>query len=191
MAATFQIPCPQCKQKITASEQIRGKKVRCKGCAHVFAIPAAPPKPTPDEDEDDIKSYGITEADQVIVHRCPHCAEVLESEDTVICIHCGYNTTTRQRMKTEKSVETTSQERLAWLAPGFGAIAGILLLIMFDLFFTLKLPKMVKTGEDMEFFTGKGVQLWTVILSLIGMFFLGKFAVGRLILNPTPPEKIK
>src|SRR5258708_5226632 len=106
MASTIEIACPECQKKFKAPGEVQGKKVRCKGCGHVFAIPAAPvakeapakAKPKFDDDEDDGKGYGVAAATEEGVARCPHCAQALENPDVVICINCGYNLKTRQRV---------------------------------------------------------------------------------------------
>ena len=75
-----------------------------------------------------------------------------------------------------------------WLLPGMLAAFSILLLIVFDIVFCFVLPGWLK-GGDWEFLSYGGIKLWMVIMSLFAMFFAGKFAVQRLILNPTPPER--
>ena len=50
MATPLVASCPECRKQIKASDELAGKKVRCKGCGHVFVIPAAAaekPKPAP------------------------------------------------------------------------------------------------------------------------------------------------
>src|SRR5207249_1834496 len=110
--------------------EIEGKKVRCKSCGAVFvakagppikpapakaaatkpakppAKPATPPKPEPaketlrfkEDEDDDGKAYGVTHEE--LGARCPECANAMESETAKICLHCGYNTITRQRKTT-------------------------------------------------------------------------------------------
>jgi len=36
-----------------------------------------------------------------------------------------------------------------------------------------------------------GLRVWEVVISLFVMWFMGKYAFKRLILNPTPPEAKK
>ncbi len=55
MATTFVIACPECERQVKVSEDLVGKKIRCKGCEHVFAVKAPagsaakapPPAPKP------------------------------------------------------------------------------------------------------------------------------------------------
>jgi hypothetical protein len=200
MTATIDVSCPECKKQVKATTELQGKKVRCKGCGHVFTIPAAAPgkdaKPAPAKaaakpaDDDDLKAYSVTAAADDAKPRCPHCAMELENEDVVICIHCGYNLKTRQRLGTKKTYDVTAADRSAWLMPGFIALAAIFGLIVFDLFFCLALPRMVERG-DWEWLAAGGVRLWVVIFSIGAMLVLAKFAYQRLIVEPNPPEKTR
>jgi DNA-directed RNA polymerase subunit M/transcription elongation factor TFIIS len=202
MANTIEISCPECHKQIKAAPELQGKKVRCKGCGHVFPIPA-PDKPGKEakpavvmvakkgDDDDDVTAYAVAKEESTALPRCPHCALEMESEDAVVCIHCGYNTLNRQRMMTRKTYETTAGDRLGWLMPGFLSLFAIFVLIGFDLFFCLKLPKMVEKDEDWSWLGSGPVRLWMVIFSVFAMLALAKFAFSRLIVNRTPPEKIK
>jgi predicted Zn finger-like uncharacterized protein len=199
------VSCPQCKAPIKATDELIGKKVRCKGCGHIFVISAGPtekPKPvkaTPtkpapakvkaDEEEGSPNPYGFADEEEA-APRCPHCAQELDSHDSVICIHCGYNTVTRQRVQSKKVVETTGGDTFMWLLPGLGAVFFILVLIGIDICYCLLSPGWAQ-GGDYEWLTAGGFRLWFFIMTLFGMFFAGKFAFSRLILNPTPPEKLK
>lgn len=40
MATTFVIACPECEKQVKVSEEHVGKKIRCKGCEHVFTVKA-------------------------------------------------------------------------------------------------------------------------------------------------------
>jgi predicted Zn finger-like uncharacterized protein len=50
MATTFVIACPECSKQVRVSDEHVGKKIRCKGCGHVYPVPApaaATPPPAP------------------------------------------------------------------------------------------------------------------------------------------------
>jgi hypothetical protein len=203
MATPLTVACPQCKQAIKASDELVGKKVRCKGCAHVFVIAASaaekpkPPKPAAAPakakapaaaDDEGPREYGFVDSEEAVT-RCPHCAVELDP-DAKICVHCGYNTVTRQRVETKKTIETTSGDQLAWLMPGLLAAFAVLVLLGMALVYCFLLPKWVQ-GGDYDWLSYGGFKVWFVIMCLFGMFFSGKFAVQRLVLNPTPPEKIR
>ena len=100
MAEAITIACPECGKKINVASEAVGKKVRCKGCEHVFVVrapaekkaakpapakaPAKAPaaakkapdpkaaKPKADDDEEDPNPYGVTSLD--LAPRCPDCA---------------------------------------------------------------------------------------------------------------------
>lgn len=40
MSASFVIACPECQKQVRASDDLIGKKIRCKGCSSVFAVEA-------------------------------------------------------------------------------------------------------------------------------------------------------
>lgn len=195
MASPIVIACPECQKQLKVPAEAQGKKVRCK-CGHMFAVPAtAPEKPRPapakaasaaDADSESA-NYGLTE-DESSVPRCPHCAAELESANARICLNCGYDTVTRQRVRTKKVAEITAADRTAWLMPGFGAVVGIGVLVLFDLIYCLVMPRLLKDG-DWEWVTYGGFRVWIVIATLFVMAYLAKFAVQRLILQPTPPER--
>lgn len=187
---TNDVSCPECHKQIKAKPELQGKKVRCKGCGHIFVIPAgSEAKPaTTAAATDELESYGIAADKDEGVPRCPHCAKELASAEAVICLHCGYNMQTRQRVATVKVEETTAGDRMMWLLPGFLCLAGIALLIGFDLFYCLVLPRLA-AKKDWEFITYGGIRLWVVIISIFVMLMLGRFAFRRLIREPTPPEQ--
>jgi hypothetical protein len=209
MAETIVVACPECKKQLRVPVEIRGKKVRCKGCSHIFPIPAAddgvkpapaakaapatkpaPAKPKPADDDEfgTANPYAVSHEENAEIPRCPHCAAEMESAEAIICLGCGYNTVTRQRVGTKKTEEITPGDRMTWLMPGLAAVGGILFLFLFDLFFCFVVPRLVK-DSDYDWLDYGAFRLWAVIISLFAMFFLGKFAVKRLVLHPTPPER--
>lgn len=193
MSATIAIACPDCHKELKVPAELAGKKIKCKGCGATFPIQAkAAPTPPPAKpksilDDDGPAQFGLQAADKGVA-RCPHCATALESDDAVICIHCGYNLRTRQRIESRKVVETTSSDQMAWLLPAFACLVLILVLIGFNLWYLLKLEEALE-GSGLEWLAYKGFKVWVVIISLFAIFFAGKFAVRRLILQPRPPEQ--
>lgn len=215
MATTLLISCPECDKKIKAPVELKGKKIRCKGCGHAFVVQAGaggeeadvipvqaeparpkaakPKRPAhpvaPGDDEDDPNPYGVTRLAEG--HRCPHCAHEMETEDSVICLNCGYNTLTRTHHATKKTIEHTGMDWFLWWLPGILCILSILLLIISDILYVLLIDSIV--GEDwlVSWLAHGGIKLWMIIVSLFFMFFAGRFAVLRLIFNYRPPEKEK
>ncbi len=213
MATTIVIVCPECNRPVKAPDNVLGKKVRCKFCQASFVArkgpdkpssgksakaptgkpakapaqkPAKPNKPVLDEDEDQ-NPYGVTTLD--LTPRCPHCANELESEDDVICLHCGYNTRTREQFKTHKIYDLTFGEHFLWLLPGIACVLLVLAVIGFDIWYLLKIDDVVdKSAWWGEALSHGGIKLWVVIMSLFTIYLAGKFAIRRLILHPKPPE---
>jgi hypothetical protein len=216
MATTLLISCPECDKKIKAPAELKGKKIRCKGCGHAFVVqggggdeeadvlpvqaeparpkaakpkrPAQPAAPVDDEDNPD--PYAVTSLTEG--HRCPHCAYEMESEDSVICLHCGYNTLTRTHHGTKKTLEHTNMDWFLWWLPAILCILWILSMIISDILYLLLIDTLVGDSDWMtSWLAHGGIKLWMIIVSLFFMFFAGRFAVKRLIFNYRPPEKEK
>ena len=47
MATTIVVTCPECKKQMKASDELAGKKIRCKGCDNVFAVKVPGAKSSP------------------------------------------------------------------------------------------------------------------------------------------------
>jgi DNA-directed RNA polymerase subunit M/transcription elongation factor TFIIS len=206
MAEAITIICPECEKKMTVPADAVGKKVRCKGCQHVFAVtapadkkaPPAPkvkpakskPKPT-DEDEEDDTPIGVTALDTA--PRCPNCANEMESEEAVICLTCGYNTRTRIRVETKAVEDTTFMTWFWWLLPGILCALFFIILLTFDILYTIKIDNYVDKENDWYAFVAAGFfKIWfiwapTTFLN-VGLL---TFAVRRLVLHPKPPERVK
>jgi len=144
--------------------------------------------PVMDQEEETSNPYGITDLDER--RRCPYCTEPMEEED-IICINCGYNTQTRAHIRIERTYANTPGDIFAWLLPGIFCVVGIFCIIGFDLFWWFGLEEFFwKPMDDFFGFSSisNGLKVWEVVISLFVMWFMGKYAFKRLILNPTPPE---
>jgi hypothetical protein len=146
-------------------------------------------KPSLDEDEEDANPYGVTE--EYLGPRCPDCANAMEEGD-IVCLHCGYNTQTRERSRTRKVHDTTEMDYFLWWLPGIACVLTIIFLITWDIVYCLKIQDWVDyddPGAPWYWWIGHfAIKLWMVIISLFFMFYAGKFAVKRLILDNQPPE---
>jgi len=245
---TIAISCPECKRPIKAPAGAVGKKMRCKGCEHVFIIqapataggvtakpaaqptkagkpgvkpgkppapeksvkPAKPEKPaalTGDEEEDP-NPYGVTHMDET--PRCPQCAAEMASADAVICIHCGFNTRTREQVRTRKVRHATGGDKFMWLLPGILSAVAVLLLIGYCFFHHFALPnileekwdeymekhssriEVLKKEENIEMWKAAlihpAIEVWIIIPILFASYKLGRFAVNRLVYHREPPE---
>jgi DNA-directed RNA polymerase subunit RPC12/RpoP len=211
MADTIEITCKECGKEMKAAATLKGKKIRCKGCGGVVLVkgklvkaaavvekPVAQPaddrpksaKEKLDEEFADNNPYDITQLEEG--HRCPHCANELEGEDAVICLHCGFNTKTREWNKTVHTVGLTGMDWFKWLAPPifcallFFVFAGVVVwLVGFskDLF--------LEYQEEWWMFGVRAMQLWGSVFCLACMYGCAHFAIKRLIFHPKPLEKVK
>jgi len=186
----FVVPGPAAKPapaKAPAGKASPNKPAPDKGAKAVKAPAPPPPRPASSDEEDDGKAYGITTED--LTPRCPECANEMESEDAVVCLHCGFNTLTRQKAKTRKVRHITGGQIFLWLLPGILAALGTILLIVFDILYLVKIEDWVGTEGFLAYtLNNKGAKIWLSLTSVFVVSFLGRFAINRLILNPKPPE---
>ncbi|HVK14336.1 MAG TPA: hypothetical protein VM597_36685 [Gemmataceae bacterium] len=175
MAATFVIACPECSKQVKVSEEHVGKKIRCKGCQHVFPVrapggtppapkkagaaktKAAPPPPEPEPQAEDDEwqqggKYSLAATDDAIA-RCPFCAMQLESNEARICLNCGYDTVKRQRPEVKQVYAHTGFELFMWWLPAIMCILIMIGSIVWYLFFWQLIPGWL---EDSWFEDEKG-----------------------------------
>jgi hypothetical protein len=208
MANLIAFACPDCEKEIKAPAEIEGKKIRCKACGATFTArsqavkstkppksapvkPKEPPKKPVDDDlEADHNPYGIDHLD--LSPRCPHCAAEMESEDAIICLSCGYNTQTRMLVESRRLHRTTGGDVFIWLLPGIICAIMVLVMIGFIVFLFVSLPDIIKENQNAWWaFSVRASLLWGTIFALFVIFFCARFAIKRLILHPTPPERQK
>ncbi len=212
--ATIAISCPKCENEIKLPPELEGKKIRCKECSHVFVVKApagvkkaAKAKPDKKADkggkeaaakakakadaeaDDDANPYKVTDHD--FLPRCAYCAKEMESEDQVVCLNCGYNHRTRERIAPQKTLELTGGDWFLHLLPGILCALWLLSLIASIVVYWTVFPN-IAAENDAEwwsvFFALPG-RLWDTVISLFIGFFVGRFAVKRLILHPRPTER--
>jgi hypothetical protein len=187
MAELIQATCPKCNKVFKAPVALRGKKVKCKGCGQVIPVIE---KQEEDEWAKNLKGYGVTvEADEG-VPRCPFCASELESAADAVCLKCGYNLQTRQRMRTEIYNPLTGEDYFMWYLPPVLACLGVIFCIVFMVFIWTEWPDLepiylgwIQTEEWAAVYT-------TVFLGFI-IFGCASFAIKRFVFQPTPPQMEK
>jgi hypothetical protein len=202
MASTITITCPECDKQLRAPSDALGKKIRCKACGATFsargpggkatqAKPAGKPakgakgrKPA-DDDEADDTPYVMTE--EYLGRRCPDCANAMEEEDR-ICLHCGYDTLTRDKARTRLVREQTGMDYFWWLLPGVLCALVFFVLVGFDAYYWAAIDKETFGDVWYDFLGGQFTKIYTTLIILFIVYQTGKFAVKRLILNPKPPE---
>jgi DNA-directed RNA polymerase subunit RPC12/RpoP len=161
----------------------------------VKAVPArkraAPAKKKKvEDDEEDSNPYDVTNTD--LATRCPYCAGALE-DGQVICLECGYNTITRERTtKVVKTIEHNFWDWFLWLLPGGICAIVAIGLVVWDVLYWIFAASIFDQNTWYGWLLAHyGIKIWMVIISLFFVYYSGKFAVRRLILNYRPPEKIK
>jgi DNA-directed RNA polymerase subunit RPC12/RpoP len=196
MAETILISCPECSKKLRTPSRLQGKKIRCKACNHIFtatpdAITAKGKKASPNPDyEADHNPYIVL--DNEGTYRCPHCAGEMESEDAIICLHCGYNTQLRERHQTKAIYQTTGMDYFVWLLPGIACALVVLALIGFIVFLFVWLGDIADENKEAWWNFGiRAMRVYGIVFALFSMFFAAKFAIKRLIFHPSPPEREK
>lgn len=105
------VECKSCRKKQKAPPTLAGKRVRCK-CGNVIAIPVEAPPATPSElDLSDVSlmSHGDTVA---APSSCPSCMMVM-LEGAILCLNCGFNKQTGQRVGGESAVTATDADSSA------------------------------------------------------------------------------
>jgi predicted Zn finger-like uncharacterized protein len=224
MANTFVIACPECDKQIKVSEDVIGKKIRCKECANTFVVKkpkgaaikneeAAKPKEAAKpaaagakttaaeinaslaEEEDDGKNPYTLAEDDTGIPRCPNCILELDTREDKVCKHCGYDLVTRRRHEFKAVYEATGEDKFHHLLPGILCCVGILVVIGICIFVCVKVKGWMTGGWFQDEDDGKWIikpgcfMLFSVLLSLLICYHLGRFAYRRLVLDNKPPEK--
>lgn len=154
--------------------------------------PEATPKGNQREFTDD-KPYELGDVVSV-VPRCPQCATEMESEESIICLKCGYNTMTRSMGKMIRSVAHTNYEIFVWWSPGIGAAVVALALALFIAFLWLGANKMAERDPESTIYwicSSFPMQVWGSVIAAFIAYIGGLIAYKRLVKNPWPPEKLK
>jgi hypothetical protein len=201
MAETITIICPTCEKSIKAPESVVGKKIRCKGCGETFTAKAPkapkaskekPPKKSDaikvaGEEEEGAGAYGMR--DEYLGARCPECAEAM-GDDDVICLNCGYNTVTRLKAGVRKVKEQTGGDVFLWLLPGILCVIAALLLLTWltgNLIFRATRTDLAQY-DKLTVNIADCCLLWFSIFQIWLIYKSTRFAIKRLIQNPSPPE---
>jgi hypothetical protein len=215
MAAPI-ITCPACTKKFKGKEGIEGKRIKCPLCSTPFVVPAdggAQVKAGPGKEgsfqlkqqaeaapaqghqrvvwtkeDEDGTPYQMGEFDES--PRCPNCAKLLEHAKAVICLHCGYNTQTREWGQTVRAMSVTGGQHFVHLLPGFFFLFMLLLLIVGILFFSINLPPII-AGTWASFLDHESMRMWIILVAMAAMWAFGTLAFRRLVLYPKPKEKQK
>jgi DNA-directed RNA polymerase subunit RPC12/RpoP len=160
-------------------------KAKPEPAAAVAPAPAEEKKPERDEFESDPDPYGVKNQDLTI--RCPHCAKEMASANATICLHCGYNTLTRERGKTDKVFGLTFDRHMKYLLPAIGAATFVFFSVVFLLYYALVSPYHV--DDTMFSFTDhESLRMWCTVIFLSWIYGAGTFCFKRFLEQPKPEE---
>lgn len=194
------ITCPACKKRFKGKPELAGKKIKCPGCNEPFVVPAAEeaitaaaPEPAPVAgkpfEPPPPEAYGVGAVD--LAARCPNCAGLMENETAIICLHCGYNTLTREHGKTKKLIAASPMEHFIYLLPSLAAATTFGLIIIFILWFNLVVPELVVGNTKAEWLAHESIRMWSAMGLVAVMWTLGVYAFNTIAMKPKPPEAEK
>ena len=103
MTALINFDCPHCGQNIDADDNMRGLNFPCPACDREFDIPGEPSAPQP------AAGRNADSGQTTLRKRCHSCGGLCDTE-TVICVNCGYNFTTREVVDTQLHGPSDSEE---------------------------------------------------------------------------------
>lgn len=154
------------------------------------AAPAGTAAPGASEEWGQISAYEVIK--EVDLPRCPHCAHDME-EGEIVCLNCGYNTITRERLPNKVLEPVTGGDYFMWLLPGIVCVVfALLFLVLAQSIFT-QVPYL-SFLDDLGFYyssENKAIPSYLAVFFAFDIWGLGYFAFRRLVLNPHPPDKEK
>ena len=206
MAQTPIIVCPECDKKFRSKADVRGKNIKCPFCAEMFLVPKGDAEtgiqekkghgpaaaasstgaPVPEDEFGEANPYGVTTLD--LSPRCPHCAEEMESADAVVCLHCGYNTLTREWGKTEKRIGVTPARHFFHLLPAIICFGLLLICLIQALIRDVLLPYWIADANWLNWYDHESVRVWESLFDLAIIFALGRYIYRRFVVTPLPEE---
>jgi hypothetical protein len=216
MADVCYIRCPECDDKFKSTTDKVGTKIRCPECDEPFKVtakmismpkgakdagiqkgskpapaaeaPAAEAKDDLGLDEND-NPYSMVEIK--VAPRCPSCANELLSEKDIICVHCGYNTLTREIGETKRTIEMTAKDQLIHLGPALGAMGFAFFVLLAVLYFCLEFPKSINPVTWMGLLDSEPVRLFATVPACFLLYSAGSYALNQFIFHPKPKEQEK
>jgi hypothetical protein len=108
--------CPHCQRHLEAGPEYAGMQINCPACNGTLIVPGAPMAAPP-------PVSAVSSA--VAASACPGCAAPV-TPATVICMNCGFNLRTGQRVATKKSSDPYSTAWYKTPLPYLGALIVVL-----------------------------------------------------------------
>lgn len=152
-------------------------------------------------DDDEANPYGLEKTNDTLP-RCPFCAKEMESHESIICLHCGYNTRTRTRPEVKAVYQHSGMRLFLWWLPGILCVLTMIGLLVFYIIFWMNIETWMEDswfedekGPPPTYVGGLGpgfTRLYLALFTLACYVPLVRFAIKRLIKENKPPEeKIK
>ncbi|HEX3150482.1 MAG TPA: hypothetical protein VHR66_20555 [Gemmataceae bacterium] len=151
-----------------------------------------------DDDEDGPKQYSLEKTNDTLP-RCPFCAMEMEAVDARICLHCGYNTRTRQRPIVKHVYQHTAGELFLHWLPGILCILTMIGLLVWYIIFWMNIEVWMEDswfedekGPPVTYLGGLGpgfLRLYLFLLSAALYVPLFRIAWKRLVKQNKPQER--
>ena len=170
----MKIQCPSCHKTLAIKDELAGRRVRCT-CGATFVVP------DPNAARAGKPAAGSAQANNTSGTNCPFCTNSLPG-DAVLCVSCGYNLKTGQRLQTtieqgHEGAEAGSSFVQTLIASlDIKAIIPILVILVAVVFICLKSGRSV--GDLIEFLP---IIVIAVLIHSLSFFISGKL----LKLNPS------
>jgi len=117
------ITCPGCGKTYHWQEKLAGKKVRCKACNGVFAVPAEPPSQADEDVPLEDPTSDVDDSQDPMIETCPSCSNPVKV-GAVICVRCGYNIKEGKQIETAVESDVPPKEGLLKKILGRGKDKG-------------------------------------------------------------------
>ena len=195
--------------KPAAAKPVPAKPAKARPTVVEDDPPAAEPAINYTEDDEDNpnapKEYGVTN-DDLDVPRCPFCAKELESEDSRICLNCGYDMTQRKRHASKKTYKRTTGDYVMWWLPAviwfvvLSIFLGILIWMCIyfgdivqknDMFSFMLNEDRNKLTDKKDYFIHPMACDVCCGVFLLALSAFGAPVIWRRLKSPSPPEQEK
>ena len=105
------VACPGCGKTYRWQEKFAGRKVRCKACDGVFAMPDKPPRQADRTERPKEPTPQVAESGGLDIETCPSCSNPVKP-GAVICVRCGYNIKEGKQIRTAVESDEAPKEGL-------------------------------------------------------------------------------
>ena len=115
----------------------------------------------------------------------------MANEKAFICVHCGYNTLTREVGKLERTYSLTFEEQLKHLSLPWPGVAVAFALILFLIWFCIVYPTIFRQGWKSWLLGSEPIRLFLTIFTISFIYKSGYPGLHKIIFEPKPKERKK